>query len=118
MQVRDSLDRPKKGEERGKYIYIAGPITGRDRVEFIKHFSSAQEFLEDKGFIVFNPARVSSSLPDGLSHEEYMAVCMRMLSLCGAIFMLKGWKNSLGANREIGYALGAGMEIFFEDDET
>lgn len=98
-------------------VYIAGPITGRDRLDYVKHFAKARERLEAKGYTVFDPARISDSLPDGLGHEEYMAICLPILNLCGSIYMLKGWMESLGANRELGYALGRGMNILYEIDE-
>ena len=98
-------------------IYISGPISGRERLEYIKHFKAAEDRLESQGYRVFNPAKVSDSLPSDLSHDEYMAICMSMLSICGSIYMLKGWKSSCGANREFGYAMGKGRAISYEENE-
>ena len=49
-----------------------------------------------------------------ICYEEYMKMCFCMLDMCEAIFMLKGWSKSCGANREYGYALAKVMIIMFE----
>lgn len=106
----------KKRMETGtkeKRIYIAGPISGRDRVDYIQHFARAEETLENDGYTVINPARVTDALPS-MSHAEYMAICLRLLSMCDNIYMLEGWRKSLGASMEYGYAQGRGMKIMFE----
>ena len=107
----------KKKMETGtkeKRIYIAGPISGRDRVDYIQHFAKAEEYLEDKGYTVINPAKTTAALPDTLSHGEYMEICLTLLSLCDSIYMLEGWEKSLGASMEYGYAQGKDMKIIFE----
>lgn len=45
-----------------------------------------------------------------------MKMSLVMLDMCDAIYLMKGWERSKGANREYGYALGKHMEIIFEDD--
>lgn len=39
-----------------KKVYIAGPMTGRERVEYIQHFRRAEEYLEDRGYTVAHEA--------------------------------------------------------------
>ena len=106
MMTEDKLSEEKVRKYRN--IYISGPISGRERLEYIKHFKAAEDRLESQGYRVFNPAKVSDSLPSDLSHDEYMAIC---------IYMLKGWKSSCGANREFGYAMGKGIAISYEENE-
>ena len=48
--------------------------------------------------------------------DDYMKISFCLLEMAEAIYMLKGWENSKGANREYGYALGREMKIFMEDD--
>ena len=98
-------------------IYISGAITGRERMAVVKHFAAVEEELEERGYTVFNPVRISDALPEGLTHEEYMTVDMAVLGICSSIYMLNGWEESLGANRELGYALGRGMNVLYEIDE-
>ena len=44
-----------------------------------------------------------------------MKMSLTMLGMCDAIYMMDGWENSCGANREYGYALASGMKIMRED---
>lgn len=93
-----------------KKIYIAGRITGYK--EFKKHFGKAESMLKNFGYIVLNPAE----LPTGLSQEEYMIICIPMLQICDAIYMLEGWEDSVGANIEHSLAKQAGKKIFYEEE--
>ena len=53
-------------------------------------------------------------LPQDTSYEEYMKMSMCMLDMCDYIYLLKGWQESRGANREYGYALAKDKTIMFE----
>lgn len=90
-------------------IYIAGKITGYDN--FKEHFSKAEKLLVEKGYTVLNPA----TLPKGLTQEEYMRICVPMLQVCEAIYMLNNWETSVGANIELQLAKQAGKTILYED---
>ncbi len=96
-----------------KKIYISGPITGHE--DYMQRFSAATELLREQGYIVYNPAAVNSMMPPETDYEEYMAIAMTMLSFCDAIYMLSGWQESKGANREYGYALAKHLDVRFEE---
>lgn len=53
----------------------------------------------------------------GLSREQILETDLVLVDSCDAIFMLKGWEPSYGANREYGYALAKGLDIMFERDK-
>lgn len=89
-------------------IYISGPITGVDN--YLDNFNAAEEALKELGYTVINPARFNSVLPD-LKYEQYMSIDFALLDLCDYIYMLDGWQDSKGANREYGYALGKGLKF-------
>lgn len=92
-----------------KKIYIAGPMTGLP--EFNKPaFFNREGSLKQDNWIVLNPA----ILPDGLQHHEYMGICLPMVRVADAVFMLKGWQSSKGANMEHDYAKDIGLEIIYE----
>lgn len=94
--------------EGGMRIYISGPITGHD--DYREKFKEVQERLEAAGHEVINPAEISATLPK-LEYEKYMEIDFVLLKMCDAIFMMEGWQESCGANREYGYALAAGMKV-------
>ena len=91
--------------------YISGPISGTK--DYMERFAEAEKQLKKKGYSVVNPAAVNAMLPADTTYEEYMRMAMTMLEMCDGIVMLDGWRNSIGANREYGYALGAEMEIIY-----
>ena len=92
-------------------IYISGPITGT--TDYMERFEVAENFLGGR-YIVVNPAKVNSNMPEDTTHEEYMKMSICMLSMCFAIYMLKGWQKSPGACEEHLYALKHGIAIFEE----
>ncbi len=91
-------------------IYISGPMAGIEGYE--KNFKVAEEKIKESGHEVVNPAEIDG---EGMTREELLALDLRMLEECDAIYMLKGWQQSCGANREYGFALGNYMEILYEE---
>lgn len=95
-------------------IYIAGPVNGTD--DFIKRFGQAEERLINRGYKVYNPAHANSYMPEGTTYDEFMKVGFTLLDMSDAIYLLKGWENSRGANQEYGYAIAKGLVVFREED--
>ena len=95
-------------------IYISGPISGTS--DYRERFGEAQKFIESAGFQVINPVAMEDVLPE-MTYEEYMKLDMCMLEMCSAIYMLRGWEKSLGANREYGYALAKEMQVMWEEEQ-
>lgn len=94
-------------------IYISGRITGI--TNYMWWFANAEKKLKEIGYKeVVNPARTCLTLPE-LSHDDYMTVCMALLSLCDSIYMLKGYERSKGAMQELEYAKEHGYEILKEE---
>lgn len=93
-------------------FYISGSITGT--TDYLERFAKAEEYILGIKHSVINPAKILQYMPKDTTHEEYMKLSIEMLKMCDSIYMLSGWENSNGANREYGYALGKGMNIVFE----
>ena len=98
-------------------IYISGPITGNEN--FQEQFSEAEEKLleEFPGCEVINPGNLNLCLPTSTTWEEHMDICIQMLDMADAIYMLHGWKKSSGACIEYGYALATDKIILNEEDD-
>lgn len=104
-----------------KTIYISGGITGNPN--YMADFRKAEMHLAKqigKGKIpytsIINPAKVNSTLPLDFEWEDYMEVCYRLIDLCSAIYMLKGWESSKGANKELMYAREHGLKVIYEKE--
>ena len=98
-----------------KKIYISGPITGVD--DYLENFKKAECKWKLRGYIVVNPARILKEMPEETTYEEYMEIAMKLLSMCDNIYMMNGWEQSRGANREYGYALADEIEIWKEESK-
>ena len=92
-------------------IYISGPISGTK--DYVERFGKAGLKLMIEGYNVINPACIAAVIPH-LTYEEYMKLDLKLMDMCEAVYMLKGWQESKGANREYGYALAKDMIIIYE----
>ena len=90
-------------------VYLSGKITGD--TGYRQKFEVVQNELTSYGYVVFNPA----VLPDGFEYEDYMSLDLLILSRCDAIYLLRDWKNSPGAKRELEEAKRLGLQILDED---
>lgn len=93
-------------------VYISGAITGTD--DYMERFKKVEDRLTKEGVTVMSPASVMSNMPEDTAYEEYMKVAFCLLGMYDAIYMMKDWEGSRGANREYGYVIGKGMEMMFE----
>lgn len=93
-------------------IYISGPMRGVDN--YREKFERAKRIIEKGGHKAINPAGLDLC---GITREQILDMDLILLNLCDTIYMLKGWEESCGANREYGYALAKGLKIMFERDE-
>lgn len=95
-------------------VYVAGKITGLDRSEAVAKFERAGKTLEGMGFSVLVPTVLP--LVDGMSHADYMHVCLAMIDICDAAVFLPDWEDSPGAREEMDYAKRLGKKIYFWQD--
>lgn len=49
-----------------------------------------------------------------INHNEYMTICLPMLSICDLIYMLKGYEKSKGAMMGLSYAKENNIEIYYQ----
>ena len=94
-------------------IFISGPMTGCKNYNRPAFFD-AEDDLKAQGHTVWNPAHN----PDGFEHEEYMHVCLPMIDICDAVYLLNGWGSSQGARQERNYAIRSGKKLIYQEEET
>ena len=82
-------------------IYIAGQMTGRKNYE--KYFKKAEKELIKKGEQVFNPCNLLPIM-QGFDYSDFMAVDLKIIELCDAVYFLKGFTKSKGAMQEYRHA--------------
>lgn len=104
------MDRSLK-EHKSKTVYISGKITGD--INYTKKFAEAEKKLLDRGWRVLNPAK----LPGDFEYEQYYPINCAMIDGADAIYMLRDFKESLGAVAELLYAGRKDIEIIFEREE-
>jgi hypothetical protein len=97
-------------------IYISGPMSGLKQEDYVNRFACAETGIRHdyKGCQVINPVAVTLYKQD-MSYEELMQIDLDLLATCDAIYLMRGWSQSLGCNRELGYALGRDMIILREE---
>ena len=86
-------------------IYIAGRISGDPGYK--SKFKKAENVLRETGLDVMNPA----ILPESLTREQAMPICMELLKCCDSICLLDDWYTSIGAREEMRAALEAGLRV-------
>lgn len=93
-------------------IYISGKITGDPNYK--EKFEQVENTLEELNWVsrIVNPAKLD--LIDGGTWEDYMKRDIPLLTICDAIFMMKGWRRSKGARLERYIAKKLGLLIIYE----
>lgn len=88
-------------------VYISGAITNNPN--FKEQFEVAEELLKNAGHEVINPAK-----NQGYTYREYINIGLFELMHCEAIYMLKGYEESVGAKLELEYAKAVGLAIWYQ----
>ncbi len=103
-------------------IYVCGPMRGRPQFNFPAFFV-AEGYLRSEGWDVVNPAQFDQEegvdwqgneggvLPEGFDVKETARRDLDALLSCDAIYLLRGWSRSMGAQAEHAVARWCGLEI-------
>ena len=101
-------------------IFISGPYRGETPNDIHKNISVAREYavsLWEKGYAVFCP-HLNTAFMDGVCPDEnFLKGDLLFLKKCDYIFMLPGWKNSVGAIAERNYALKHKIRTWYAEGD-
>lgn len=99
---------------RGKLIYVAGPITAMPN-ENREEFDRVSKLLRSMGHEVINPHELCAEIPKEGNPELVWLHCLKRclpeLAKCDKVVMLEGFKNSIGSMVEFTSALMRGMDV-------
>lgn len=111
-------------------VYVAGPMRHNPHFNF-PEFDRVRDRLSEHGWDVVSPADLDrafgfdamtlpedtdwSKLPDGMDMFDIMARDLDALETCDAIYMMRGWEKSDGANKEYERATKWGLRAFYQD---
>ncbi len=108
----------------GMKIYIAGPYGRRKGLSSLQCQANVDKAVEvarrliNLGYIPFVPHLyhyVHTGWQNSLNEDRWFEACAAWLSDCQAIYMMKGWRDSLGACKEWQLAQEMGLQVYYED---
>ncbi len=91
-------------------IYIAGKITGEDRLQCAEKFLKVQKDLEAQGFEALNPLEIVGTWD--ITWEDAMKKCIAALLTADALVLLRDASDSRGAMIEQKLAYDLNMRVF------
>lgn len=96
-----------------RYIYVAGPLTGKDLTINVHKAARVAEELRQRHFIPYCPhlSILMEMICPGGSYEDYLAMDFAWIDRCDALFRLPG--ESAGADREVEYAKSKGIPVYY-----
>ena len=97
-------------------IYISGPILGT--TDYEERFRRTAEKIKKCGHTPIDPLKITREYPGSSSwtDAECLAYEIGLLSECDAIYLMKGWKHSGGAQVEARFAERVGIPRFYLED--
>ncbi len=88
--------------------YVSGPMTGY--VDHNRHaFNAASETLREEGIIVLSPSEHDMGKVHDRTH--HMRFDIQQVLMSDTVFVLPGWKRSIGAKLEVAIARELGLPI-------
>lgn len=95
-------------------VYLSGPVSGEDYGEALAAFCSMEELLKSQMGRETETVNPMLFTMKGAEWQYSMRECMKRLSDCDAICMLRGWRRSRGARVELAMAVGLGLKVYEE----
>jgi len=100
-----------------RLIYVAGKYRGdceNDVFENIVRARKAALRLWNKGYAVICPHTNSFFMGSRLGDDKFLEGDLEIVRRVDAIYMLKGFRSSIGAMKELALAIELGKEVIYE----
>ena len=100
-----------------KLVYICGRFRGDNHWEIHQNVLKAEAVIPhliSQGYAPICMHKITENLQGLFPDETYLDICIKVLSACQAIYMLKGWQKSEGSKQEWEYATSHGIEVMYE----
>ena len=101
-----------------KVIYVAGPYRSESENGVFENIMRARREAEKfwrEGWAVICPHTNSIFMGSRLGGDEkFIEGDLEILARCDAIFMLEGWENSRGSQKELDLAKSLELEVLYE----
>lgn len=94
----------------GKLVYLSGKVTDLDPAYVAEKFNDDVQFLNHKGFFVFNP---TEHIEPDCDWQQAMKLCLAILPLCDYIYMQPDADDSKGAQWEEQTAERLGIKVVY-----
>lgn len=102
-------------------LYLAGKMTGVEAFNF-PAFDAARDALMAQGYEVVSPADLDRAIGfdptkntlDGFDKLAAIRRDIEAIIECDAIYMLRGWENSVGATAEFHLARWLGKVLMYQ----
>ena len=107
-----------------KSIYLSHPFTGNEKNNRKKARKIATNICKaakkrKSSIAILNPCDcIHYAEEAGLSYEECVEICLKLIDGCDALVLAKGWENSKGCIIEAAYAVYNAKAIGFLPDKT
>lgn len=116
------VSRLKTNKNKGRQVYLSGPMRGYEEFNFPAFVNGAKE-LRSQGYLVYNPAEVelkagfdpkTGLYADGHTvtiRELIMDDLVWICQFADKVVVLPGWEQSKGAQAEVATAIAVGVEV-------
>jgi nucleoside 2-deoxyribosyltransferase len=98
-------------------IYVAGPFRGKNAWEVEENIRRAERAgfsLAERGFMPLIPHCNTRFFNGTLTDEFWLEGTLELLKRCDAVFLVDGWSNSQGTQKEVEEAKKLGIPVYYE----
>lgn len=100
-----------------KVIYIIGPFRAPTPWQIEQNVRRAEEValkLWKQGYAVICAHAMTRFYQHECSDKVWIQGTTEIMTRCDAVYVLKGWENSVGSGEELGLAINLELEIIYE----